>query len=287
MSRLAAIALLVCLVLLACNGALNRASPSAADAATGDDALVFAPSVGDDADLPFLPLPPGDGGTSVDTPGSPDNPGTLVGGTPRPSASASPSAADPLDGACPAPPSAGDLAIDELMIESVSGTGDYGEWIEVRSNKACALDLRGLHGDCPSGSKVRTFDVAEDLWIPAGGFFLVADSSNPVTNHGLPAPVLVWAGQPGDVLRNKGGTIDLSVGGALVDTLTFPALKLTVGASVAFPDDCDPSMRLDFTVWQTSVASYFPSFFGTPAAPNTDVHCSFVSLADAGDDAGS
>jgi hypothetical protein len=170
------------------------------------------------------------------------------------------------------------------MIESVAGTGDYGEWIEVTSRRPCALNLRGLHGDCPSGSKVRTFDVGEDVWIPPLGTFVIADSAGPATNHDLPPPLLVWSGQPGDVLRNKGGTVDLRVGGTLIDSLTFPALKLTVGASVAFPADCDPEARGDWSAWQTSVASYFPGFFGTPNAPNSDVSC---PLTGAGPDGGS
>jgi hypothetical protein len=96
----------------------------------------------------------------------------------------------------------------------------------------------------------------------------------------------VWAGEPGDVLRNKGGTIVLSVSGTLIDTLTYPALKLTVGASIAFPADCDPATRSDWTAWQTSTFSFFPGFHGTPNATNTDVSCSLpppdTALAEAG-----
>jgi hypothetical protein len=96
----------------------------------------------------------------------------------------------------------------------------------------------------------------------------------------------MWSGAPGDVLRNKGGTIVLSESGAVVDTLTYPALKLTVGASVAFPADCDPSVRSDWTAWQTSSSPFFPGFYGTPNAANTDVSCPLApadqGLAEAG-----
>jgi hypothetical protein len=59
----------------------------------------------------------------------------------------------------------------------------------------------------------------------------------------------------------------------LVDSITYPALKLSVGKSWAFPADCDPSLRSDFAKWQPSTYSFFPAFFGTPNAPNVDVQC--------------
>jgi hypothetical protein len=49
-------------------------------------------------------------------------------------------------GLCAAPLAPGDLAIDELMIASMSGTGDHGEWLEIESARDCALDLQGLRG---------------------------------------------------------------------------------------------------------------------------------------------
>ncbi len=181
---------------------------------------------------------------------------------------------DPGDGGlCLAAPAPGDLVIDELMIESVAGAGDHGEWLEVQSTLACALDLRGLHGDAPNGNKIRTFDVGGDLWIPALGRFIVADSSNAAIDHDLPGPVVVWSGQPGDVLRNKGGTITLQYGGAIIDSVTYPSMALTAGASLAFPSDCAPSRRSDWTAWQSSTSAWFPGFLGTPNAGNDDVQC--------------
>jgi hypothetical protein len=176
-------------------------------------------------------------------------------------------------GVCTGPPAPGDLIIDELMIESVAGAGDHGEWLEIESTVGCALDLRGLHGDVPSGSKVRTFQIGDDLWIPARGTVVVSDSSNAVLNHNLPGPIVTWSGQPGDVLRNKGDTVTLHVSGLVVDSLTYPSMTLVIGASVAFPDDCPLARRTDWTAWQTSTASWFPGFFGTPNARNTDVQC--------------
>ena len=258
-----------------CSGSVDAAPLRAQDASATSDSASSTGSLDDDAFAWPWSATGEDGGIPPIPTSSASGPPSL--GSPSPSGYA-PSP----DAGCTAPPSAGDLLIDELMIQSVSGTGDYGEWIEVASTRPCALDIRGLHGDCPSGSKVRTFDIDEDLWIPPFGTFLVADSADPATNHDLPAPLVVWSGQPGDVLRNKGGTVDLWLGDTLVDTLTFPALKLTIGASVAFPADCDPSVRSDWSAWQTSTASFFPGFFGTPNAANTDVSCAVSPQVDAG-----
>jgi hypothetical protein len=118
-----------------------------------------------------------------------------------------------------------------------------------------------------------TFDVSDDTWIPPHGFFVVADSVDPSVNHDLPGVVIGWLGSPGDVLRNDGTTITLSVAGTVIDTLTFPKLTLTVGASMEFPSDCDPAERTDFSRWQTATASWFPGFYGTPNAINGDVSC--------------
>jgi hypothetical protein len=230
-----------------------------------------ATSEGDDGGSVYAPLPTDDGGSvddaSVQPSSSEDDASSVVARFDAPVAAAVP------DGACPSPPAPGDLVIDELMIESVAGTGDYGEWLEVESTRPCALDLRGLHGEVPSGSKVRTFDVVEDLWLAPAGTLVVADSYDPAINHDLPGTVISWAGEPGDVLRNKGGTVSLLLQGTLVDSVTYPALKLVVGASTSFPASCALSRRSDWTAWQTSSASWFPGFHGTPNAPNDDVIC--------------
>jgi hypothetical protein len=239
------------------------------------------------------PAAPDDAGTEDDTSWSPLVPLGDTDAEPDPVAANTPDARVPeaslsLDarpppsfdagdgGLCPGPPAAGDLAIDELLIASVAGTGDHGEWLEVRSTRDCALDLRGLHGECASGATVQTFDVQDDVWLPPRDFFVIADSSDPAINHDLPGLVIVWAGSPGDVLRNLGDTVTLranSANGAVVDSVTYPSLPRTVGASIAFPSDCPETARSDWSRWQTSQHSWFPAFFGTPAAPNDDVHC--------------
>jgi hypothetical protein len=235
-----------------------------------DDAAASAPLVGDDESAGD------DGGSWTDptfdatAPPTGDDASVVV--STAPETSAPPFDAGP-DGLCAAPPGSGDLVVDELMIESVAGAGDYGEWLEIASTLPCATNVRGLHGESPSGSNVRTFDVDFDLWLPVGGRFVVADSDDPALNHELPGVVLAWSGHPGDVLRNLGGTVTLRLDDTIVDSVTWPTYKGAIGASLEFPADCPTSQHADLGRWQQATASWFPGFRGTPNAPNTDVHC--------------
>ncbi len=237
-----------------------------------------APATDGGAYIGSLPVPPTSGDDDADEvtaePYDSTPPEDDVGDAATEAASEPPPETPELpDGACAQPLGAGALRIDELMIESVAGTGDDGEWLEVVSTLDCAANLSGLHGECPRGSKVATFDVTSDLWIPPRGTFVVADSNDPAINHYLPGLVVAWFGHLGDVLRNQGTTISLQWNGTLVDTVTYPSLKLTVGDSISFPAGCDAGLRSDFTAWQRSTGSWFPGFLGTPNAPNTDVTC--------------
>lgn len=265
--------ILLGLALLALGACTPRLDPSSSSPAAADDASAFASELGDDGawgdDGDDGSSPTWDAATPVGldatAPLPPDDSG---------SPDATPPAADAeVDGPCTQAVGAGDSLIDELMIESVAGAGDDGEWLEVASMAACAVNLRGLHGECPVGSKVHTFDVVEDTWLLPGGTFIIADSQDPAVNHDLPGLVLAWSGHPGDVLRNLGGTVTLSDGDVLVVSLTWPSLKPVVGATVELPADCPVEDADDFGAWQTATTSWFPGFLGTPNAPNTDVQC--------------
>jgi hypothetical protein len=278
-----------CLLLLALGCASAESPPSGtanlAPAVGGDDSG-FGGELGP-GDVPLGD----DGAAAMSEDGAATAPGSappMAGSTDAPDeqaaypdatseAEAAPPSLPPFDpgegGVCAGALASGALVIDELMIESVAGAGDHGEWLEVQSTLGCALNLRGLHGDAPSGNKIRAFDIGGDLWIPAFGRFVVADSNNAAIDHDLPGTLVVWSGQPGDVLRNKGGTVTLNSGGMLIDSVTYPSMALTVGASLSFPSDCAPSRRSDWTAWQPSTFPWFPGFYGSPNAPNDDVQC--------------
>jgi len=253
--------ILACALVLACGGHLGDGNGGEGDASS-DGAAGYGGGIASSGDT----VPGQDATVAASVAGTVDAE-EAGGGAAGPPFDAGP------EGVCDRPLAPGDLLIDELMIESVAGTGDHGEWLEVESTLDCAIDLLGLHGECPRGAKAATFDVTDDLWLPARGTFVVGDSSDPAINHYLPGAVVAWSGNLGDVLRNKGTTVTLRVLDVVIETLTYPAVSLTVGASLSFPADCDPGTRSDWALWQTSNASWFPGFLGTPNAPNVDVTC--------------
>jgi hypothetical protein len=245
-----------------------------------------------DVSLPDASLPDGllltelgaDGSATVVEPGTKCSEGAMDAGKPLDGGVSSdaglpagerPDAADggaPAS-ACTTPLAPGDLVFDEVMLATVAGSSDRGQWLEVRSTRACSVDLVGLSASAPHGATARTLEVTDDLWVPPFGFFLIADTTDPSENNGLPGLVLAWDGSPADVLHKTSDTITLSLGATTLDTLTYPDKKRALGVSMAFPADCDPRLRPDFSTWAPSMASWAPGLLGTPALPNVDVHC--------------
>src|SRR5882672_366369 len=151
-SRVHALALLVALASTGCSGRTAGRSPGASptiasDGAYGGSFPATAPPYGDDDAAVAIDPPPDD--FAVDD----DEAGPVVDASAKEA-----HAADSLpDGACLQPLAPGALRIDELMIASVAGAGDDGEWFEIASTLDCMANLDGLHGECPRGSTVATF----------------------------------------------------------------------------------------------------------------------------------
>jgi hypothetical protein len=175
--------------------------------------------------------------------------------------------------ACPTPLGAGDLATVELMIESQSGTGDSGEWIEIQNvHPDCAVNLNGLSVSVASSGATAT--VTSDLWLPPNGLLVVADSTDPSIDHQIPSPIVIPWSVSADALANPGDTVTLTaIGGATVDSLTYPAFVLYVAVSISFPADCAWSDRASWARWSYSAHVWTSGFEGTPNADNTDVTC--------------
>lgn len=167
---------------------------------------------------------------------------------------------------------AGDLAIAELLITSRAGSNDDGEWVEIRSTRTCWLKLNGLTISSPRGTSSDSAQITEDYELEPGGSFIVADSLDPLKNHGLTGKLFAW--QASDVLKNGGDTLELKLGATVVDTLTYPAFSnLTPGRTLAFPDDCAWNVRADWQRWSLTFTDYSAGFKGTPNATNDDVAC--------------
>lgn len=180
--------------------------------------------------------------------------------------------------ACPGPLAAGDLAVVEVMVASQPGSGDRGEWVEVQSQRDCALDLSGVRVTSPRGTAVDAAEIPAGVILPPRGSFVVSGSLDAALNHGLPGLIFAFAGEPGDVLRNGGDTVTISAAAVTVDTFTYPPFNPQAGRSVAFPSDCTASDRANFPRWSYTFDSYGTgvdggTLLGTPNAPNDDVTC--------------
>jgi hypothetical protein len=174
---------------------------------------------------------------------------------------------------CGDTPALGNLAIVELMISSRSGSGDVGEWAEVKNVTACTLKIKGVSVESPRGtaaSNVAT--VTTDIELAPGASFLVADTADTAKNNGLTGTVITW--DDSDVLKNAGDTVIVKLGDVVIDKIDYPDLStLSPGRSFAFPSDCPLADRQDWRRWSLTFNQYAPGFKGTPNAPNADVGC--------------
>jgi hypothetical protein len=174
---------------------------------------------------------------------------------------------------CEGPLEPGDLAVSELLITSRAGSGDDGEWVEIRSTRTCWLKVKGLTISSPRGvTAENSVVITDDVEIEPRGSFVVADTLDPAKNHGIEGKVFAWAAT--DVLKNDGDTIKLALGATVIDTLTYPAFSnLVAGRTLAFPDDCTWAVRPDWQRWSLTFNEWSAGFKGTPNATNGDVAC--------------
>ncbi len=168
---------------------------------------------------------------------------------------------------------AGDVKIVEIMISSVAGQNDSGEWVELQSTRSCRLNIKGLTVGSPRGTvSTDSVTIGTDTILAPYGIFVVADSPDTTVNHGLPTPIFSWNAV--DALKNDGDTINVSAGATAIDTLTYPRFSsLPAGRSISFPADCAWSDRDTWARWSYSFNTYSTLLQGTPNKDNTDVTC--------------
>ncbi len=224
----------------------------AADTAAPDAGLADgeAPDTGNpDSGVPDSGVPdsgvPDSGGPDTGTPdtGTPDT-GTPDAGTPdtgvpdtgTPDTSPSGGDADPTTGLA-----AGDLLITELHPDPSAVTDAAGEWIEVYNTTAQPIDLRGV-ALTDKNNKPHLIAGGAPLWVPAGGFAVLALQGTPSKNGGVTATY----SYSGISLANSGSVVTLKAGDVVVDTVTYGdgtkgwpkitsgvSLSLTAGALAA------------------------------------------------------
>jgi hypothetical protein len=162
-----------------------------------------------------------------------------------------------------------DLFVTEMMIASRSGSGDDGEWVEIRNTRSCAVKLDGITVESPRGSAVDKATLSGVL-LP-GETIVVADSASPTANHNIPGKVFAFGAN--DVLKNDGDTVRIMLGATEIDSFTYPKITLTLGSAIALPSDCMRSDRAAIVRWSYSATQWTTGFKGTPNAANDDVTC--------------
>lgn len=174
---------------------------------------------------------------------------------------------------CAGPIVAGDLAIVEILISSRPGSGDEGEWVEIKNTRSCWLDVQGIAIESPRGAAApNVVTVTEAIELAPGESLIVAGSADPAKNGGLPGKVVAW--NASDVLKNDGDTIRVKLGATIIDELTYPAFSnLEPGRTLAFPDDCAMIHHKTWERWSLTFHEWSAGKRGTPNATNDDIAC--------------
>ena len=174
---------------------------------------------------------------------------------------------DPADGPTGVVPTAGDLVIDEILINP-AGTDTNREWIEVVNRSAFTLDLHLLH----------VADAANDIAIDAGllapgGLLVLGQSLDPTKNGGAP---ISFSFSNVISLNNAGDSIALCLG-PCADGLLLSRVTWTADPGAAYDGHAanvlDPGAAADPDAGADLFCPANQPFgtagsFGTPGAPN-------------------
>jgi len=180
-------------------------------------------------------------------------------------------AAFTYDGALPVLPRAGEIVIDELLVNP-AGADTNREWIEIANLTALPFDLRGLH--VADSAK----DVAVDGGLLAPGAILVLGQSADTTKNGG-APVAIA----------YGGTISLNNAGDTIAICLGPCASGQVLDRVGWDQDLGPAydghaaiVGMGMAGLLCAAADPFGSAgsFGTPGARNPPCEQNDASPAD-------
>jgi len=171
------------------------------------------------------------------------------------------------------PPGAGDLVITEIMPDA-EGTDEGQEWFEVYVQRDLDLNGTELARTLSDDPIVMYEEQAQCAQVSAGEYLLFGQSENPEQNGGLPPPDYVYKHSKLS-LTNNDGSLTLSHGGNLVDTVSYPDSESGRALSLD-PDfvdaDLNDSANLETEdgAWCLALGTYGPGGQGTPRAANSD-----------------
>lgn len=165
-------------------------------------------------------------------------------------------------GGCPADDPT--ITISEIMVSSQSGSGDRGEWFEIRNEASCTVDLTGLEIRVGAASHTITSGL-----LTAGGYFLLAQSMDTMENHDL-TPDYVYG--TGVSFPNIGGTLSLRSGMNEVARVSWGSTDYRRGASRQLSRSASETEPLGDSSWCDSTNVYSMAsggpYLGTPGMRN-------------------
>jgi predicted extracellular nuclease len=162
----------------------------------------------------------------------------------------------------------GDLIINEV-IQNPAAVGDaVGEWFELYNTTAGDIDIDGwtMRDD---GSDSHVIDNGGPLLVPAGGYLVLGNNADPLTNGGYtcdyayPSSFYLANGDD-ELVLDDGAKVEI----ARIEWDGGPVWPDPTGASMAFMGN--PANNNDGTYWVTEcLTTYGDGDFGTPGAANT------------------
>ena len=291
--RRAAFWCVVGVALLGCDSAGTGVPFGGGDVVGGADGMTVEDTGGGSSTLLDVGGTPGDTGAAVDSGGItdvttakdtgsapdvglPDISSPADTATPKdtaaPKDTGKPDTAAPVDtapqdtGPPPGDPMA--LVITELLYDAAAVDDSAGEWVEILNTGADAVNLVGLSLGDSAGT--HTISSASPLWVPAGGYAVLAKSADPAKNGGF-TPLYAYSGVD---LNNGGDSVVLLAGTVEIDRVDYATSK-------GWPDAKGKSLQLDGALdptgdhnvpadWCLGTTPYGLGDLGSPGAKNPD-----------------
>ena len=159
----------------------------------------------------------------------------------------------------------GDIVITEIMKDSQMAGDTQGEWFELHN--PTAIDIRICADWYVEDRDGESFEVLDDVLVPAGGFAVFGRNDDTDSNGGVTVDFEYGGGM---WLGNNGDELILVFEGTEIDVVEYDTTD--------FPDPSGASMQMDPTdytadnanasVWCTATSAYGEGDFGTPGAEN-------------------
>ncbi len=168
----------------------------------------------------------------------------------------------------PRAPEAGELVLAELMIDPAAVADAHGEWIEIVSVASDPLDWTGL--ELADDGVDLTVALGSGVVAPGGRFVVCADG-DAAANGGVSCDGtwLYHAFGGGLALANTGDELEIRLGGAVLDRVTWSAGFAEVGAATGLEPSAENAADNDeATRWCAAVAALPGGDSGTPGEPN-------------------